>query len=445
MFRISNFEFRIWFWLVQIRHCAILLLFAGSAAAQAESPAIEIAQSADSAFVKREKMPSRTVWEKVAYFPGRLIYFPIKYSLKGVNATIGYVDDSKIVPKINDILTTNDGRRGLKPTYAPRTGGGIIFYQKGLFSGDLNHDILELSSTAEFLERQRYKLTLEEIEFPGKLFTGDLLMQYQKLTTESFFGIGGDSRLSNETNFTQEQTTFELRLGRKISTTSSIKIAAGYEYTNIDEGRDTDIPSISEVFDVNLLPGCDNPVEMMRWQLSLKSDTKNKPGNPSKGYEVFLCGGLYQQIGDDDFGFTKYAADITEYIHLFYNRLLVLRIAGENIDSFNNRQVPFYYLSELGRKETIRGFSRGRFRDRDMLIASAEYRYPVWKNWDERGVDFLFFADAGQVSHDISRIRMDEFKPGLGFGLRMWNTEGLVAKLEAGKSDDGWRFYFVLN
>ena len=81
-----------------------------------------------------------------------------------------------------------------------------------------------------------------------------------------------------------------------------------------------------------------------------------------------------------------------------------------------------------------------------MIMVSAEYRYPIWKNWDEYGIDFVLFGDAGQVTPDLlNDAGMDMFHTGYGFGMRIWDQGGLIAKLEAGNSDDGWRFYFVLN
>ena len=44
-----------------------------------------------------------------------------------------------------------------------------------------------------------------------------------------------------------------------------------------------------------------------------------------------------------------------------------------------------------------------------------------------------------------SRAAMNKFAAGLGFGFRFWNQKGLMGKIEAGKSDDGWRIYFVLH
>ena len=121
--------------------------------------------------------------------------------------------------------------------------------------------------------------------------------------------------------------------------------------------------------------------------------------------------------------------------------MLVLRVAGQVTDAFERRAIPFYYMSELGEKGTIRGFDRSRYRDRDRLIASVEYRYPVW-----RTVDWVLFLDAGQVTHRLfDTLSRDDFAFGYGGGFRIWSPRGVIMRFEVGKSADRVRLYLVLN
>lgn len=403
-------------------------------------------QSRDSTIVRWQKMHSHTGWEKAAKLPGQIVYFPFKYTMKGINATIGYIDDAKIVARIDDLMTSDDGRRGVEPTYADRTGGGITFYQKGLFHSDIDLNVLKLTLTGWDFGLQRYQIGLEDIKFAGGIFWSGILLRYWKLPTESFFGISPESDLSNESNFTQEQTSAKIEIGIKLHEVWTFGAQLGYEYTSISRGLDPTLPSTTDLYTAESLPGLEEKVELVHGAMRLQLDTKDRPGNPTCGFEASFAGGLYQQVNSDDFGYWKYSADLTRYLHLFYDRVLVLRVAAQRMDPLENRSIPFYDLSELGRKETIRGFSRGRFRDRDMILASAEYRYPIWRNWDEYGMDFLLFADAGQVSPDLfEEASWENFQTGLGFGIRMWEQDGLSFKLEAGKSAEQWRIYFVLN
>jgi outer membrane protein assembly factor BamA len=177
-----------------------------------------------------------------------------------------------------------------------------------------------------------------------------------------------------------------------------------------------------------------------------ESSNLDRPGNPTRGYNIRFNSGYYKETTDDKYGFTRFQGDFSKFIHLFYERVLVLRCAAEINRQLKDMEIPFYYLSELGNKESIRGFERGRFRDRDKFLVSAEYRYPVWRLWKEQGLDMVLFADAGQISNNIfDNVAIGRLEPGFGMGVRFWNEDGLAAKVEAGRSDDGWRIYFVLN
>jgi hypothetical protein len=427
--------------------CFLLLTgFTPNARAENNTPHPADLQSRDSTLVRWQKMHSSSGWEKAAKLPGQIIYFPFKYAMKGINATIGYIDETKIVARVDDLLTSDDGRRGVEPTYANRTGAGITFYQKGLFHPGIDRNVLELTLTGWDLGRQRYQIGLEDVKFGGGIFWSGVRLRYWKLPTESFFGIGPESDFSTESNFTQEQTMARIETGIKLHRIWTFGARLGYDYTNISAGGDPALPSTTDQYTPESLPGLEENVEIVYGGMTLQLDSKDHPGNPTRGFEAVFAGGLHQQVNSDDFGYWKYSADLTRYLHLFYDRVLVLRVAAQRMDPLEDRSIPFYDLSELGRKETIRGFSRGRFRDRDLILATAEYRYPIWRNWDEYGIDFLLFADAGQVSPDLfEEASWDNFQTGLGFGMRLWDQDGLALKLEAGWSAEEWRIYFVLN
>ena len=102
--------------------------------------------------------------------------------------------------------------------------------------------------------------------------------------------------------------------------------------------------------------------------------------------------------------------------------------------------MAIYYLSEIGDRTTVRGLNRGRFRDKDMLLMSAEYRWPIW-----RTIDATLFVDTGEVANDMYRdFSEKQLQYTYGGGIRVWSSESTVMKLEVGKSDDGLRIHFVM-
>ena len=418
-----------------------MLLFSGLSYCQEQNGLSNSTAAADTLLEKPKIMRNRSGWERAAYLPGRIVYIPFKSILKGINYSVGYIDETKVIPKIKDFLTSDDGRRGVMPTYAAQAGGGLKFYQIGLFAGGNERNILVLSASAGEHSRQKYYLSFENLSLFEGIAALNMQTQYTKYTTESYYGIGADSKVSDETKFTQEQTSVILEVESHPMKNGILGLVIGFDNTGIDEGLDPDEPSIMQEFDTNTIPGYAERINMFHAEVQFESFNLDRPGNPTEGYQAVVKSGLFQQPDDNDFGFTKYSADFSKYIHLFYERVLVVRCAAEINRQFEDKEIPFYYLSELGHKETIRGFERGRFRDRDNFVISAEYRYPVWRNWMEYGLDIVIFADAGQVAHDIFKdAGIDRLESGFGIGARLWSQKGLIGKVEAGKTPTAGEF-----
>lgn len=385
-----------------------------------------------------ERRKSRETWEKIVSFPGTIVYFPFKMAFKAAEKGAAYVDESKLVVRIADKLTADDGLRGVRPYYSSRAGAGIKVFQKGLVT---ENSKLTFTAAAGLRERKRFELRLKRVQFPGPDFLSDYRIRYQFLSDESFFGIGKDAHESDRRNFAHEQLMVSASFKRDLNRTWSMNALPGFEHNEIGRGRNNNYPSITDLYSGEDLLGLDKKNQMAQFQLALQGDTRNHPAYPTSGSKILLASTIFQQINDDQFGFWKFIMDLSHHIHLFYNRTIVLRMAAEVTEPLSDRAVPFYHLSELGRHETIRGFKRGRFRDFDMILGSFEYRYPVWFH-----TDIALFVDAGQVSGDIfNETSIGDFRVGYGFGIRFRGVEDLISIVEISKSRQHVRFYFALN
>ena len=385
-----------------------------------------------------KRMKSRQTWERILSFPGDLISFPVEMVFEGVEWTTEYLDESKLVAKAIDKLTTDDGRRGIRPYYSSRAGGGTKIFQKGLLN---ENSKLTLTLAAGLRERRRYDLRLKRVQFPGGDFLSDYRIRYQFLSDESFYGVGKESQKSDRSNYAHEQIIFTASFQKRLHTKWRVNTSFGFEENEITRGRDEEYPSTTDLTADEKPSGLGVKNRMGKVQLIFEADARNHLGQPTAGYRLFLGGALYQQVDDNDFGCWKFTADFSKYLHLFYNRAIVLRAAGEVTEPYRNREIPFYHLAELGSHETIRGFKRGRFRDQDMILGSLEYRYPVWFH-----TDIALFVDAGQVSEDMfNGVTWRDFQMGYGIGIRFLGGEDVIAKFEISNSREQLRVYFELN
>lgn len=391
-----------------------------------------------------ERYKSREAWEHVLSFPGTLVNLPFKIVLTGVGSTVGIIYKSKIIDRINDFLTSDDDRRALRPIYSSRSGAGLKLYQKDILS---RNSKAEISASAGPRYRQKYQIAFTGINLFRESVHANISVGYYLYPDERFYGIGPNSSddEDNESNYSHEQSSIWFGLGSKLSDKFDLSTLLTIENNSILNGKDNDDPSTMEMYSIAELPGLESEVWLIGTEVRLCFDSRNIQGNPSSGREISLEGGIFRQIENHDYSFWKASINIKQYIHLFYGRSIMFRIAGEMTEPLSDKVIPFYYLSELGRSETIRGFSRGRFRDRDMMFGAIEYRYPIMKR-RQSNIDAFLFVDAGQVAADIiNDIESDDIQIGFGGGIRLWSSESESLKLFIGKSKESFRFYLEMN
>jgi hypothetical protein len=421
---------------------SIIFIFTVYAPIFSQKPdsASSISSQSDMAKVKelRGQYKNRTIWDQIFAFPGRLLFFPLKLILIGAKESIIFIDESKIIPKVQDFLIADDGSRVAVPTYTSRIGVGIKYRQYGLLNPESRLSFLVMLGLSQ---RQRYAIDLERVSLLKARLYSSYGGLYEKLTTELFYGIGPDARKRDKTNYTREGVAAKIALGVNIAKYTSFESHLGFELNNILPGKSNEYPSTDEIYDSETSPGLDSEVKLAKIEFKLLHLSINRPGNPSSGFDAQAKFGFSQQISDDQFEFFKFYFDVKRYIHLFYKRVLMLRIATELTEPLSGKQVPFYYLSELSEDNSFRGLDRGRFRDLDMIMGTAEFRYPISRN-----LEAMIFADAGQVSSNIIENYTNEnLEVSYGGGLRFISGGGGVTKLEIGKSKDGFLIKFTLN
>lgn len=390
-----------------------------------------------------KKMKAHQGWEWFLYIPGYVIFLPFKLIFEGVGYTAGYVHEKKLVQRVRDIFATETPFFEIKPTYSNRSGFGLKFERTNILN---KNSELEVRASIGYLRRQRYEVSLQRVNLFTERVKTDILVGYRLMPNESFFGIGPDSPQEYQTNYMHERVYTQLALATFLGEKVNLAANLGFDYNNILDGRDPDLPSTTNIYDPSELPGLETKVKFVSAQFAAIYNSKRITGEKIRGHEVLLGGGVFNQVGDEKYGFYQLRADFNSYFHLFYGRNVILRLSGQIIEPFDNRTVPFYLLSEIGRRETVRGFTRGRFYDLDKFVGSLEYQYPIWRNYLAMStVDALLFIDFGQVARDIGDINTDNSRIGAGIGIRLWNPKGEWARVMIAKSRERWRFYFVLN
>ena len=130
---------------------------------------------------------------------------------------------------------------------------------------------------------------------------------------------------------------------------------------------------------------------------------------PSEGMKIQLFTQHYlEQLG------TRYPFSTQKLDARFYQTLAPQVIQAHQLFVQNLLgNPPFYQLAQLGGNDLLRGYFKGRYRDRKLILAQTETRYRLSKYWN-----LALFAGAGNVSHRWEEFGDTALKPSYGTGLR---------------------------
>jgi outer membrane protein assembly factor BamA len=112
--------------------------------------------------------------------------------------------------------------------------------------------------------------------------------------------------------------------------------------------------------------------------------------------------------------------------------VIALRAAASSTIAATGHDVPNFLLPALGGSHTLRGYSTWRFRDRERLAFSGEYRWTAGPF-----VDMALFVDAGQVAPTMSAFTLRDFKTSHGIGLTLHTFERTITRVELARTRDG--------
>jgi hypothetical protein len=113
------------------------------------------------------------------------------------------------------------------------------------------------------------------------------------------------------------------------------------------------------------------------------------------------------------------------------------------LEPVSDAPIPFQRLLHNNDPDLLRGFPDRRWRDRGLVLLTAEYRWPLWvyNRAEGTGIDAYVLMDIGQVFPELSAISTADFTTSVGGGIRLLSTGGFVLRLEYAHGAEGglWR------
>lgn len=217
-----------------------------------------------------------------------------------------------------------------------------------------------------------------------------------------FYGIGDRSPASAEETFTPSGTEAILTVQQRIK--GSWYGVVGVRH--LSQSIDVDSTGILRTRTIVGSTGG----RVTEWSAGLTSDTRDNLFSPRQG--SWLQASYARSIDGvwADYAFGTLRVDARKYRELAPEHVLAAHLQVVGVDG----AAPFDQLALVGNGDILRGYARGRYRDRWMAAAQSEYRSPV-----RHRVGGVLFGGAGVSVGSPGALADARLLPTVGVGLRV--------------------------
>jgi len=369
---------------------------------------------------------------------------------------------------IPEIDTDPDSGRtfGLIPTFLQSDAQGSIIriiapqvYRNSYFGWGVGVSVFDYLSADQQWSlqsdvEQRVERTVDLNYQQGLLRRGPLSLTgrllYDRNGTPRFFGIGNDTTLADQTNYTSATELAQATPGWNITPQLQLGYMLRAETVEVTPGSIPGIPSIERRF----APSNLGIVSLWQHRLLLTYDTRDSLNLPTRGTQVTVYGGMAARSGFfNDSMFSEAGLEAREYVSLGHQAVLALHTAIRYLP--HGRRLPFWALSSiggdrafLGGAQPLRGYGLGRFTGRDAFSFSAEFRRTIGSlDIASSQVDFQLapFVDVGRVFSRPSTSPLSHLHSVGGLGLRGLAPPFIVGYVDIGYGSEGLAVFTGIN
>lgn len=148
--------------------------------------------------------------------------------------------------------------------------------------------------------------------------------------------------------------------------------------------------------------------------LNFSFDNTDYPYYPTKGFDLSIRPKFNTSwLGsDNDYVDTDYA--LKGYTSLASNKVLAFSVNG----GFATGDVPFDGYQNYGVRNSLRAYTTGKYKGRNMIAAQAEYRWNFYKRWGAvafAGTGSIWGTDTDEEGQEVFNR---DWLPSIGTGLR---------------------------
>ena len=259
-----------------------------------------------------------------------------------------------------------------------------------------------------------------------------------KNATSRFYGIGQETPLNDQTNYTAREIRANWKFGVYLNEVTQIAVGERYRDVQVQRGG-TNLPFSAEEFpNVVGMSGA----SILGHRATFHYDTRDSLVVPTVGSQVSAYAELNQNLHNSEHPlYYRYGLEVKKLFPSDSKRVILV-VRGDFQTTFGS-EVPFYERSSLGGQNNLRGYGVDRFIDNHLAALSIEERIHVMRiRVLNVSTDFEVapFVDAGTVFPSFSSLRSRQFHdykitPGVGF--RAIVRPNIVGRLDYGYSHEG--------
>lgn len=335
------------------------------------------------------------------------------YEPSGLERKIAFVDRLLLTPR----------------TFSPFVGG--VMQGGGLAMGPAVR--IPVGDTGSFHAHAAWSVrsyaaavaTLQLPAFADDRVQVELHGQQVHAPTVAFFGVGNSSSRDARRNFGVDTTT--VGASARAQLTPTLAVGGLFDWLQSDaSGPDAD-PVLTAI----------DPV-YGRSGVFAAIDTRTSPGYTRRGalYRVDLSN--YDQMNGSAQSFRRADAEVQQYIPIGReSQVIALRAAASATFTSAGASVPYFLLPDLGGPNALRGYANWRFRDRNRLLLSGEYRWAAGPL-----VDMALFVDAGKVAARTEDLTLRDLHATYGVGFTVHTPSTTVTRIAIARSREGLGLVF---
>jgi len=302
-----------------------------------------------------------------------------------------------------------------------------------------------------------------ESEFDGEYATGMLRDErwsfsssliYDRDGSPRFYGVGNDSQLADQTNFTDQQKYAQTTLGLNLSHIWQIGYEMRLREVTITPGHIPGVPSIQDLYPTTVLKA--DRREFLN-RLYVNYDSRDDVNIPTRGAEwIAYAGAASTSLQPNTSLYSEVGLDGRNFFALPNHAVLAMHVALRYMPRTDRtRNIPFWALSGLGGDESdlggnqpLRAFGTDRFLDRNSFVVNLEYRKRVATVHEfstQINIELTPFIDMGRVFNALSTDPLSRLHKVAGFGVRGIAPPFVVGYVDAGYGSEGFAVFTGLN